>query len=118
MLSAYLSDDRLVSIFGTDMLNDESMQGILDQLTGIQDDDPAGCAGTQEEVNTAIAMSIRNHEHNGTALPVLYQNYIQTSYYEYYRNKEVDWTQFNHENLVPEEYQNLLKQWLEEMKNR
>ena len=118
MLSAYLSDDRLVSIFGTDMLNDAGMQEVLDQLTGIQDNNPAGCAGTQEEVNTAIAMSIRNHERNGEALPALYQNYTQTSYYEYYRNKEVDWTQFNSENLVPEEYQNLLKQWLEEMKNR
>ena len=118
MLSAYLSDDRLTSIFGTDMLNDESMQDMLNQLAGIPDGDPSACTDTQEEINTAIAMSIRSHERNGMPLPKLYQNYASTSYYEYYRRKDTDWNQFNTENLVPEEYQKLLRQRLEEMKDR
>ncbi|MBQ9328289.1 MAG: hypothetical protein IJ225_07105 [Solobacterium sp.] len=117
MLSAYLPDETLRSIFGADMLNDETMKPLFLQLTGLEDDKPFECVGTREEVNTAAAMSIAAHERNGIPLPTLYQFYRESSYYEYYRDKTVDWDQFNEEHLVPEEYQALLKQWMEECKS-
>ena len=58
MLSAYLPDETLRSIFGADMLNDETMKPLFLQLTGLEDDKPFECVGTREEVNTAAAMSI------------------------------------------------------------
>ena len=116
LLSAYLSDETLCRIFGTDILNDESLQELLDQLTGSEEARPFECLGTSEEVNTAIAMSIRNHEAAGEPLPALYQRYRQSTAYEQYREKTTDWSSYNTENLVPEEYQRLLKQWIGEMK--
>ncbi|MBR4454599.1 MAG: hypothetical protein IKS32_00040 [Solobacterium sp.] len=118
ILSAYLSDEALVKIFGADMLNDESMRGLLEQLSGMSDNKPFECVGTREEVNTAIAMSIAAHEAQGKPLPRLYEFYKQSSYYDYYRNKSVDWTQYNTENLVPEHLQTLLKQWMAEMREK
>jgi hypothetical protein len=117
MLSAYLEDAELVSIFGADMLNDPDMLGLLRQLSGMEDDKPFECVGTREEVNTAIAMSIARHKAQGKELPLLYKEYEQSSYYPYWQNKTVDWDQFNPRNLLPENYAALLKAWLREKKS-
>ena len=115
ILSAYLSDAELLRIFGRDILNDAQLQPLLDQLTGIAENKPFECVGTREEVNTAIAMSIKNHEAAGEPIPLLYRNYMNTSFYDSYRGKQVDWNQYNSENLVPENYACLLKQYISEI---
>ena len=116
LLSAYLPDETLRRIFGTDMLNDESLKDLLDQLASDQEDRPFEYLGTSGDVNTAIAMSVRNHEASKEALPLLYQHWCGSSHYAAYRDKQTDWSLYNTENLVPEEYQQLLRQWIGEMK--
>lgn len=116
MLSAYLDDEALVEIFHSDMLNDPQMREMFDELTGASDNHPAGCSGIREEVNVAICMSIRRHEHAGSGLPLLYREYQTSSYYDFYRGKSVDWDHFNPQNYVPEQYSCLLKNWLMERK--
>ena len=118
LLSAYLPDETLVSIFHADMLNDPGMYDLLTQLTGITDDKPFECVGTRDEVNTAINMSINTHLKNNKPLPYLYQKYMESPYREYYKDKQVDWDAFQNENLVPEPMKALLKNWLEERKER
>ncbi len=115
MLSAYLSDEELVGIFHADMLNDESMKGLFDQITGIPDNKPAECSGIRNEINTAVAVSVRNHINAGKELPKLYQYYCESSYYLFYQNKSADWKKWNDDNIVPEEYQCLIRSRMEEM---
>ena len=114
MLSAFLKDEDLLNIFHADMLNDETMQDLFEQLTGILDDKPFECVGTREEVNVAIAMSIRHHEASGTPLPKLYEYYKGTSYYESFRNRTLDYQMWNRENQVPAEYAELIHEKLNE----
>ena len=114
ILSAYLSDDKIVDIFQTDMLNDESMKELFEQLTGILDDKPFECVGTRDEVNIAVCMSIRHHEKTNKSLPLLYSYYKTTKYYEVYKDKSVDMLSFNEENNLPEQYKELVKRKLRE----
>ncbi len=115
MLSAFLSDAELVSVFGTDMLNDPAMQSLFEQLTGMQDNKPFECVGTRSEVNTAVCMSIARHQKAALALPLLYQRYTETSYYPTYRRRQVRYDEWNSYNHVPAHFQTLLKRRLKEM---
>lgn len=114
MLSAYLDDEELHGIFGKDMLNDMELEELFEQLTGILDNKPFECVGTREEVNTAVAMSIRRHEAEGKTLPLLYEKYKNSSYYEFYKNRCVDMTAWNDQNLLPEEFAAILRKRLQE----
>ena len=116
LLSAYLDDETLVNIFHADMLNDPTMYDLLAQLTGISDNKPFECVGTRDEVNVAINMSISNHLNQNKPIPYLYQKYMESPYYDYYKNKSVDWDSFQEENLVPPSMQKKLKDWLERRK--
>lgn len=112
MMSAYLDQDEVISIFGRDMLNDAEMRELFQQLTGILDDKPFECVGTRDEVNTAICMSIRNAETSGRELPLLFAEYTHTKYFTYYQNASVDMLAYNRENHLPEEYAELVKKEL------
>ena len=116
LLSAYLDDETLVNIFHADMLNDPTMYDLLAQLTGISDNKPFECVGTRDEVNVAINMSISNRLTRNEPIPYLYQKYMESPYYDYYKNKSVDWDSFQEENLVPPSMQKKLKDWLERRK--
>ena len=88
------------------------MLPLFEQLTGIRDDKPFECVGTREEVNYAVCMAIRRA---GNTIPVLYQAYKGSAYYEFYKDRIYNFTMFNEENLVPEEYQKIIRQRLEEL---
>jgi hypothetical protein len=112
MMSAYLSKEEVIGIFGRDMLNDPEMRELFQQLTGILDDKPFECVGTRDEVNTAICMSIRHSEVKGETLPLLFEEYKKTKYFEFYRDTNVDMLAYNTENNLPEEYAELVKEEL------
>jgi hypothetical protein len=116
MMSAYLDDEEIISIFGRDMLNDETMKELFEQLTGILDDKPFECVGTRDEVNTAVCMSIAAHEKGGRKLPLLYEYYKTASYYGAYRGKTVNMLAYNNENRLPEQYAEVMKRKLREWK--
>ena len=112
MLGAFMDNAQITEIFGRDILNDEEMMPLFEQLTGIRDDKPFECVGTREEVNYAVCMAIRRA---GNTIPVLYQAYKESAYYEFYKDRIYDFTMFNEENLVPEEYQKIIRQRLKEL---
>ena len=114
MMTAYLSEEEVVRIFGRSMLADPEMKELFEQLSGLVDDKPFECVGTRDEVNTAIAMGIRRYEAAGEQLPYLYAYYRTTSYYDFYKDRSVDWHAYNTVNLLPEEFALKLKQRLEE----
>lgn len=60
ILSPFLYKERLVSIFGVDMFEKESLLKLFLELTGNGETKPFECVGTYEEVNFAIAKTIEN----------------------------------------------------------
>jgi hypothetical protein len=112
MMSAYLDGRDVIAIFGRDMLNDPEMRELFQQLTGILDDKPFECVGTRDEVNTAVCMSIRHYEEKKETLPLLFSEYKQTKYYEFYKDTKVNMLAYNQENHLPAEYAELVKEEL------
>jgi UDP-N-acetyl-alpha-D-muramoyl-L-alanyl-L-glutamate epimerase len=56
ILSPFIEDEKMISIFGEDLLDKKEMVQYFDELTGIAENKPFECVGTVEEVNRAIAM--------------------------------------------------------------
>lgn len=54
ILSPFLEEDQLLTIFGEDLLDKPSMVSYFDELTGIAEAKPFECVGTLEEVNQAL----------------------------------------------------------------
>ena len=54
ILSPFLSREKLVSIFGKDLMADRSLQPILEELNGTAAVKPFECVGTVEEVNACL----------------------------------------------------------------
>ena len=56
ILSPFIPDDTMISIFGEDLLNKPSLLQYFDELSGIADVKPFECVGTVDEVNKALTM--------------------------------------------------------------
>ena len=54
ILSPFIDDQTMISIFGDDLLNNPELAPILDQLTGMAYVKPFDCVGTVKEVNEAL----------------------------------------------------------------
>ena len=54
ILSPFLSHDKLVAIFGKDLMADTSLQPILEELNGTAPVKPFECVGTVEEVRACL----------------------------------------------------------------
>ncbi|MBS6397152.1 MAG: hypothetical protein KH452_08390 [Clostridiales bacterium] len=105
ILSPFLSHERLTEIFGTDMLNDPSMQDDFEKLLGLQDEKPFECVGSRDEVNTAVCLTIERMEQDGEALPKLLSWYrAQTVYETAFPNRHAYDSHYDSTHLLPEEF--------------
>ena len=114
ILSPFLENDKLVEIFGKDLLNDPNLMLDFDQLTGIEKVKPFECIGTVDEVNWALNQII---EKSGNAkLPFLLNHYVSNTNYERIK-MNLDRNLINHFNsqhfLLPE-FVEILKEKLNE----
>lgn len=75
ILLPFLSQEELGQIFNRDLLNDESLKGLLEQLCGLTDEKPFECVGTIDDVNAAIRYFI-NKDPKG-AKPKLVEHYMK-----------------------------------------
>ena len=73
ILSPYLYKEKLIKIFGEDMLEKESLLKTFIELTGNGETKPFDCVGTFEEVNFAISKTIENLQNK--ELPYLLKYY-------------------------------------------
>lgn len=97
-------------MFGADMLNDSSLTGTLEQLVGIQEEKPFECVGSRSEINAAIVMTIGRMERDGEELPALLRYYRQSSLYEVHARRDHGYfTYYDNENLLPEEFEKVLR---------
>ena len=75
ILSPFIPPNRLESIFGKNMLDDDSMRHEFLQLTGRSETKPFECVGTVSEVNTAISMTIDRWYANASNRPRLLDDF-------------------------------------------
>lgn len=71
ILSPFMDYDRLIEIFGSDMLDDEKMKSDFDGLAGFTKLKPFECVGTKSEFNFALYKLYKSFEEKGRALPKL-----------------------------------------------
>lgn len=72
ILAPYLSEEKMVAIFGENLLDKPTLQTYFDELTGIAAVKPFECVGTLEEVNLALQAIIPNQKDK-----FLIQHYIK-----------------------------------------
>lgn len=110
ILSPFIKRDRMIKIFGKDMLNDQNMLFYFEQLCGIEKVKPFECVGTVDEVNIAVNMLIRQLDNDD--LPVLLKYYKSLNIYLQYENMELNsfLKEFNEEHFLNSDFEAILKQ--------
>lgn len=101
MLTAFLSEEEVIDIFGSNMLNDREMETDFLELIGASETKPFECVGTINEVIYALNLYIKKHDN----LPYLVKLYKD----KYYQDVNIDLNYLENEHNVPKEYYEILK---------
>lgn len=100
MLAAFLDDEKLIRIFGSDMLDDPEFTELFNGLVFADHDKPFECVGTRAEIQLALYRAAKRRE----KLPLLLKNYIEQHPEE---PENLD-NFFDYDNFVPAELLPLL----------
>jgi hypothetical protein len=106
ILSPFLNEDELLTIFGKNLYNEKDLIFYFTQLTGEAEIKPFECIGTVEEVNIALCKVIDNCE--GKELPYLLSYYKESQFYVRYKDESFE----KHINTIEQNHfidNNLLK---------
>lgn len=110
ILSPFLEQDKLREIFGAELLDDVSLSGIFDKLTGVAEEKPFECVGSREDVNAALCLSIDRIEGSGAPLPRLLSYYKSLENYKSYGAAAGEHLRlYNEENLLPDSFKEIIK---------
>ena len=102
ILSPFLSQEELISIFGQDLYENKELLSIFKELSGYSETKPFECVGTYSEVRYSISLAItKTHK-----LPYLLQYFKDN--YPLELDKKLE-TEFNDENNIPVEFVELVK---------
>jgi len=104
ILGPFMETDKLNTIFGKELLDDDSLKTVFDELTGNADIKPFECVGTTDEVNAALGFITNRWSGK---LPALLNSHYTN------RQGEAELTallkEYNTENNLPPEYSSILK---------
>lgn len=103
ILSPFLSVDKMVKIFGKDMLNDITLKDTFEQLVGLDEEKPFECVGSCDEVNAAMQALLERYENSGEDMPKLLEHYKSLNIKECY-NLDKICSEFDCNNNVPEKF--------------
>lgn len=103
MLAAFLDDDRLIGIFGKNMLQNEEYRDLFNGLVYQDYDKPFECVGTKAEINLALFTAAEKRK--GGELPLLLKDYMKNNVD---KPNSLD-NYFDNNNFVPKEFIGLLK---------
>ena len=106
ILSAFLDEDELTDIFGSNLYNDESLLDTFIEVLGYGEHKPFECVGTYKEARYAVSLAINKYK----KLPFL------LDYYEKHYEKEMDIKfeyEYNNEHNLNEYFEEKLKKELE-----
>lgn len=108
ILCPFLEEEKLVEIFGQNLLDKPSLEKYFRELTGIDENKPFECVGTRKEVMAALKHYVQNG--GRSILTDKYNNEITASSDSF----EEIMNGFENENNVPEEYLAVLWRCLKE----
>ncbi len=103
MLAAFLDDDELTKIFGSDMLDNAEFRDMFNGLVYADFDKPFECVGTRAEIRLALYNAYKRRER--AKLPLLLGEYIRENTEE---PDSLD-DHFDSDNFVPAELISLLR---------
>lgn len=115
ILSPFLSHDKIVNIFGKDMLDDLGLLSIFEKLIGLQPEKPFECVGSCDEVNAALQELIRQYESNHVLLPELIRFYKCLGSEKKHDISEMC-DSYNENNHVPEQFAMAIKNELKSIR--
>ena len=98
MLYPFIPKQKLIEIFGKDMLDYEEYKQMFLGLISDNYDKPFECVGTKEEINYALSISIKKYKD----LPLLL-NYYKDNFYEENKNYNIE-DYFNYENFINDKF--------------
>jgi len=109
ILSPFVAQEKLESIFGKNLLKDINLWPILQQLSGMTDSKPFDCIGTIDEVNVSLQMILKIIPEAG--LPELLQRYKESEFYFKYRDYDFGdlLGGFNANHFLPKEFEKKLR---------
>lgn len=118
ILSPFLNLGELKEIFGRDMLNDPAMLEYFTELIGRSEHKPFECVGSVSEVNLAVSLAINRLMRQNTELPLLLDEYVKRGLYhpeDLEERRENCCRYYNEQNLLPEEFETILKKEMERL---
>lgn len=111
ILSAFLSNEEMIDIFGEDLFDKESMIDDFIGLIGKGDNKPFECVGTYSEVLYCVNKVIKYKLDNNLQLPYLLKYYYDLYGYEEYNDSVL--SEYNDVNNLNEYFSNIVKEELE-----
>ena len=75
ILSPFLAESELISIFGKNIFEDSSLIPTLDELAGFSAEKPFECVGQRDEVRAALELAIAKYDESARPLPPLLTRY-------------------------------------------
>ena len=109
ILSPFVSQNKLVEIFGKNLFEDEELMLYFNQLIGKEKLKPFECVGTVDEVNLALSSAIKKYDTQ--KLPYLLKYYSKLEQFEQTKNIDINvlLKNFNDKNHLGGEFEELLK---------
>lgn len=106
ILSPFISRDKLIGIFGSDMFEKGNLLNIFEGLTGIIPIKPFECVGTIEEIIAALSITVGQYKRAGIELPLLLKHFV--SKVEIREDCEINrlFLYFNKNHKIPEKFTN------------
>ncbi len=114
IMSPFISREDLISIFGHDLLNDETLLLDFEKLTGLLPEKPFECVGSRDEVCTALSSTLSQYEESFENLPYLLQHFVNKVDYKQFNMANYQ-SHFEQEHYLPEPLLALLKRKLKEL---
>lgn len=105
-LSAFVSKEKLISIFGRNLFADEELIPLFKELLGIRKIKPFDCVGTPEEVIYALSRAVMSGEYSSDTVIKMFAEKVKVKPGEL---KKIEKKLFSFgKHLIPEEFIKLL----------
>jgi len=104
ILSPFLYKEELITIFGKDLYEDETLLETFKELLGYSETKPFECVGTYEEVRYAVSLLITKLDNN---LPYLLKYYKDN--YPLYLEENYK-TKYNNNNNLDQKFETIIKE--------
>lgn len=111
ILSPFIDTEKMVEIFGSEMLNDSELIGIFDGLVGFTPVKPFECVGTVSEINFALLKLCERYKKEQKEMPCLLKHFYEKADKSILDENLL--TEYNPLNNVPDDFLFAVKEMYE-----